>query len=70
VSVLFLAIISGGANMLVGIGILPGGSTSFWLPLVISLIFAIVLLSLWVVTLRITGWQVRVLRSGTHEDKP
>lgn len=60
-SVLVLAVVSGTANMLVGLGILPGGSVSFWLPMVISLMFMVVLVSLWVATLRVTGWQARVI---------
>lgn len=60
-SVLLLSVVSGAANMLVGLGILPGGSVALWLPMVISLMFMVVLTSLWVVTLRVTGWQVRVL---------
>ena len=64
---LFLAIVSGAANMLVGLGILPGGSASFWLPFVISLMFMVVLTSLWVATLRVTGGQVHVLKAQTYE---
>lgn len=69
VSVVLLAVVSGGANILVGLGVLPGGSVSFWLPMVISLMFMVVLLSLWVVTLRVTGWQDRVLKAETQEDR-
>lgn len=61
-SVLGLAGISGLANVLVRTGMVPGGSTSFWLPLILGLIFAVALLALWVVTLRLSGWQVQVLK--------
>ncbi|MEZ6189814.1 MAG: hypothetical protein R3C45_00810 [Phycisphaerales bacterium] len=67
VSVLFLAIVSGGSNILIGMGILPGGSVSFWLPLVISLMFMVVLLALWVATMRVTGRQVWVLKGEMQE---
>jgi hypothetical protein len=62
ISVLVMAGASGGANILVRIGIFPGGSISFWLPMALALLFTVVLISLWVATLRVTGRQVNVLR--------
>ena len=43
--------------------LLPGGSTSFWLPLVLGVVFAVALLALWVVTLRVSGRQVGVFKA-------
>ncbi len=62
-SMLGLVGVSGLANVLVRTGILPGGSTSFWLPLILGLIFAVALLALWVATLRVSGWQVGVFKA-------
>lgn len=68
-SVLGLAGASGGANLLVGTGIVPGGSATFWVPMVLGVMFLGVLVSLWVATLRVTGRQVAVLGGEAGKQK-
>jgi uncharacterized integral membrane protein/predicted RNA-binding Zn-ribbon protein involved in translation (DUF1610 family) len=62
-SVFGLVGVCGAAYVLVRTGIVPGGSSSFMLPLVVGLLFAVVLLALWVATLRVAGLQVRVMEA-------
>ena len=54
------------AYLLVQTRMLPGGSTSMWTPLALGVFFAVMLMSLWGVTLRVAGRQVGVLREVRH----
>lgn len=62
-SVLGLTVVCGLTNVLVRTGIIPGGSASFWLPLILVLLFAVVLVLLWLATLRVSRRQALVLNA-------
>lgn len=58
-----LAGVSGAVFLLVRTGIIPGGSTSVLIPIVVGLIFAVALLALWLKTLRTVTRMSEVLKA-------
>ncbi len=53
--------VSGVTYLMWRIGLVPGWSTSFWMPMILVLAFMAVLVWLWLTTLRVTASQVRVI---------
>jgi predicted RNA-binding Zn-ribbon protein involved in translation (DUF1610 family) len=68
-AVVGLAGVCGGAYLLVRVGLVPGGWASVWVPMFVSLVILLVLMSLWVATLRVAGRQVEVFRAVAGELK-
>ncbi len=62
-AVLIVAVINGTTFGLIQLNLLPGGSTSPWVALALSLIHMVILTSLWVATLRVVARQAAVLRA-------